>query len=226
MHRYERNKIITSDEQEKLKKQKVCIVGCGGLGGYIIEMLARFGVGHLTVVDGDVFDPSNLNRQILCLMNSVGKSKAFTAAERIEAIDPNITVDVIATFVEADNARDILKNHDVVVDALDSNQIRFTVLEMCKELDIPCVHGAIAGWYGQVSTVFPEDNAVRNYLKTVRNKGIELNTGNPSFTPACVASYQASQVLKILLKKGNLLREKILFVDLLNDEFEIIEFRE
>ena len=222
MDRYERNGIITKEEQDKLKGMSVCVIGCGGLGGYVIEMLSRFGIGQLTLVDGDVFNESNLNRQLLCLMQTLKKSKAFTAAERVEAINPDIQVNVIATYVDEDNILNILNGHDVVVDALDSNAARLIVLEACCALGIPCVHGAIAGWYGQVSTVFPEDTFVRTNLSQAKSKGIELELGNPSFTPACIASYQVAETIKVLLNKGALYREQILYIDLLDNEVEII----
>lgn len=221
--RYLRNKIITMSEQNYLREKRVCIIGCGGLGGYVIEMLARFGIGQITVVDGDVFNETNLNRQLFCLMPTLGRSKAFTSAERVETIDPEIRVNVVAAFVQKDNVLDIIKGHDVIVDALDSNTARSIVMDACKASGIPCIHGAIAGWYGQVSTVFPEDVGIRNHLKKANPKGVEMDVGCPSFTPALIASYQVTQTIKVLLGKGALLREKIMFVDLLEDEVEILE---
>lgn len=221
--RYQRNGIVTYEEQMLMKQKKVCVIGCGGLGGYIIEMLSRFGIGTMTVVDGDVFDATNLNRQLLSTLNTLGKSKAFTAAERVENIDSSLTVQVVATVLDRENASDILKGHDVVVDALDSNSARLILLDACKELNIPLVHGAIGGWFGQVSTVFPEDEFIRSRVRGMANKGIEKQIGNPSFTPACIASIQVAEVVKVLLGRGELLREKIMFIDLLNNEIEILD---
>ncbi|MCA0386210.1 MAG: HesA/MoeB/ThiF family protein [Firmicutes bacterium] len=221
--RYQRNGIVSYEEQLLMKQKKVCVIGCGGLGGYIIEMLTRFGIGTMTVVDGDVFDATNLNRQLLSTLNTLGKSKAFTAAERVENIDSSLTVQVVATVLDRENASDILKGHDVVVDALDSNSARLILLDACRDLDIPLVHGAIGGWFGQVSTVFPEDEFIRSRVRGMANKGIEKQIGNPSFTPACIASIQVAEVVKVLLGRGELLREKIMFIDLLNNEIEILD---
>jgi len=223
LDRYQRNGIITYEEQLLMKQKKVCVVGCGGLGGYIIEMLSRFGIGTMSVVDGDVFDATNLNRQLFSTINTLGKSKAFTAAERVETIDSSLTIQVVATILDRENASDILKGHDVVVDALDSNSARLILLYACKELNIPLVHGAIGGWFGQVSTVFPEDEFIRSRVRGMANKGIEKLIGNPSFTPACIASIQVAEIIKVLLGRGELLREKIMFIDLLNNEIEILE---
>ncbi len=223
MNRYQRNGIVSRDEQALMRQKKVCVIGCGGLGGYIIEMLARFGIGTITVVDGDVFDETNLNRQLLSVMETIGKSKVFTASERIAAIDPNIIVNVNALFLDQENVYDIIRGHDVVVDALDTNNVRSVVLNACQTLGIPMVYGAIAGWYGQVSTVFPEDSWVKLQLMGTPEKGVEKQIGNPSFTPACIASVEVAEVIKILLGRGELLREKIMFIDLLNNEVEILE---
>lgn len=223
MNRYQRNGIVSRDEQAMMRQKKVCVIGCGGLGGYIIEMLARFGIGTITVVDGDVFDETNLNRQLLSVMETIGKSKVFTASERIAAIDPNIIVNVNALFLDQENVYDIIRGHDVVVDALDTNNVRSVVLNACQTLGIPMVYGAIAGWYGQVSTVFPEDSWVKLQLMGTPEKGVEKLIGNPSFTPACIASVEVAEVIKILLGRGELLREKIMFIDLLNNEVEILE---
>lgn len=221
--RHDRNGIMSQEEQEKLFQRKVCVVGCGGLGGYVLEMLVRLGVGTVSIVDGDVFQLSNLNRQLLSLTDNMGTSKVFSAYERCLAIDPDIQVNPIAVYIDEDNIMDIIAGHDMVIDALDSNEARAIVLKACKESEIPCIYGAIAGWYGQVSTVFPEDVLVRQYIIQSRNKGVETFMGNPSFSPACVASYQVAEAIKVLINKGSLLREKIMFLDLLNNEVEFME---
>lgn len=223
MNRYDRNRIITLEEQAYLADRKVCVIGCGGIGGYSIEMLARFGIGTLTVVDGDVFCESNLNRQLLCLSHSIGKSKAFTAGERIAAINADIHVNVISAYVDSDNITEIIDGHDIVLDALDSNDVRGIVLNACAVKRTPFVYGAIAGWYGQVATVFPEDIWFRDFLEGLDNKGIEVQIGNPAFTPAMVASIQVSEAVKLLLNKGKLLRNQLLYIDMLNGEIDYIQ---
>lgn len=221
--RHDRNGIISEDEQKKLAQMKICIVGCGGLGGYVLEMLVRFGIGTVSVVDGDVFQDSNLNRQILSMTRNIGTSKVFAAYERGLDIDPDIQVNPIGVFADKDNVMDIISGHDIVIDALDSNEARAIVLEACKKTNIPCVYGAIAGWYGQVSTVFPEDVFVRKYISQTSSKGIETNIGNPSFSPACIASYQVSEAIKVLISRGRLLREEIMFIDLFTNEVEFMK---
>ena len=131
--RYSRNiSTLTVEENEKLECFKVCIVGCGGLGGYIIEMLARIGVGNLTVVDMDVFDESNLNRQIISNERNLGHSKALEAKTRINSINHNVKVKVIEDGFNKNNGINIISDHHVVVDALDSIESRLLLQEYCK----------------------------------------------------------------------------------------------
>ena len=224
MKRYSRNMITLSpDENQRLQTFKVCVIGCGGLGGYVVEMLGRLGIGTITAVDGDVFDESNLNRQILSNMNSLGESKALQAKERMALVNPLITVNAIPERFTEENGKTILEYNDVVVDALDSISSRILLERMAGELGIPLVHGAIAGWYGQVSTIFPGDNTFSKIYPDPTVNGMEKELGNPSFTPALVASIQVSEVLKILIGRGEILRRKLLYLNLLDHEYEIIE---
>ncbi|MPM21777.1 putative adenylyltransferase/sulfurtransferase MoeZ [bioreactor metagenome] len=224
--RYSRNiSTLTPEENEKLKYFKVCIVGCGGLGGYIIEMLARIGIGNLTVVDMDVFDESNLNRQILSCENNLGDSKVFEALKRINSINSDVKVSVVEDGFNEKNGIDVIRNHNVVVDALDNIESRLLLQEYCNKLNIPLVHGAIAGWFGQVCTIMPGDNTLNRIYKN-NSVGVEKKLGNPSFTPANIASIQVSQVIKVLLSKGEILQNQMLVVDLLYNEFNIISLEE
>lgn len=223
--RYERNmKALSPEENEKLKNFSVCVVGCGGLGGYIIEMLGRLGIGHITAVDGDSFSESNLNRQIISSNLNLGRNKAIEAKKRMEIVNDLIEVEAITYFINVDNVWDILKGHHVVIDAVDNIETRFLLQEACEKLKIPFVHGAIAGWYGQVTTIFPGDRTLNNIYKDKNKKGIETTLGNPSFTPAVVASIQVSEAVKLLLNRGEILRNKILMIDLLWQDFQTIEW--
>ncbi|MFT9497881.1 HesA/MoeB/ThiF family protein [Anaerosolibacter sp.] len=224
MKRYERNMTTLSlSENESLKNFKVCVVGCGGLGGYLIEMLGRLGIGSITAVDGDYFDETNLNRQLLSDMASLGVSKAMKAQERMGHVNPFIKIHAVTQRLTHENAGEILQGHHLVVDALDNIPSRVTVQNVAEDLGIPMVHGAIAGWYGQVTTILPGDRTLDLIYPVESAKGIEQTLGNPSFTPALVASIQVSEALKILIGRGELLRKKILYINLLDNEFETID---
>ncbi len=224
MERYRRNlESISREENKTLKNSKICLVGCGGLGGYIIEMLGRLGAGYITAVDSDVFEVSNLNRQILCDESSIGRSKALVAEERMKGINSEIYVRPVKKYLNKENAERIIRGHDLVIDALDSIETRLVLERVCKSLQLPLVHGAIGGWYGQVSSVFPGDDTLSKIYGSGICKGIEKQLGNPSFTPALIASIQVSEAVKILLDRGELLRNKLLLVDLLNNEYTTLE---
>ena len=224
MQRYSRNmNTLSPYENDCLKGFKVCVIGCGGLGGYIIEELGRLGIGTITAVDGDVFEESNLNRQLLSDMNNLGSSKADAAAKRMSKINPLITIVPVEQRLTAENGLAILKGHDVVIDALDNIESRIILERLAEELEIPMVHGAIAGWFGQVTTVFPGDRTLSLLYPEGEKHGIEKELGNPSFTPAVIASLQVAETLKVLIKRGAVLRKRILVINLLNQEYEIIE---
>ena len=224
MDRYSRNlSSISHDENLVLQSSKVCVMGCGGLGGHIIEMLGRLGIGHITAVDSDVFEVSNLNRQLFSDEMSIGKSKALMAVERMKVVNSDVEVIPVTQYIDKTNAKEILGGHELVIDALDNIESRLVLEKACKDLNIPLVHGAIAGWYGQVCTIFPEENTLSKIYSSGISKGMEKRLGNPSFTPALVASMEVSEAVKILLGKGELLRNKLLFLDLLSNEFVTIE---
>jgi molybdopterin/thiamine biosynthesis adenylyltransferase len=214
---------ISPEENLKLKDFKVCVVGCGGLGGYVIEMLGRLGIGHITAVDGDVFDESNLNRQLLSSEKVIGNSKAEVAKSRMAEVNSEIEVTAIRDFLTAENWEKIVNNHDLVIDALDNISARKVLANGCRVAGIPMIHGAIAGWYGQVSTIMPGDETISLLYSHDEEKGIETELGNPSFTPALVASIETAEALKVLLGRGEVLSKKVLSIDLLNQEYEIFE---
>ncbi|MBE0451386.1 MAG: HesA/MoeB/ThiF family protein [Clostridia bacterium] len=223
MIRYLKNKNMLSQEEcDLLLSKSVCIVGCGGLGGYILEMIGRIGVGKITAVDGDVFDLTNLNRQLLCTEEHIGFGKAETAKERMSKVNSDVAFTAISEYLTEENAEEILRGHDLVIDALDSIAARFILQETASKLGIPMIYGAIAGWYGQVSTIMPGSNFLDKVYANHEGKGHEAQLGNPSFSPALVASIEVSEAVKVLIGRGETLDGKLLMIDLLNNDFEVI----
>lgn len=226
MHRarYDRNReLISEREQERLTEAVVAVVGLGGLGGHSSEELARMGIGHLILIDFDVFDESNLNRQLFATEETLGHSKAEKARERLTMVNSDIVYSVHDVPLTSDNARELLLGAEIVVDALDSIPTRLILKDACRELGIPLVYGAIGGWYGQVSFIEPGDDTLDLLYPDPTAQGIEKKLGNPSFTPALVASIQVAETLKYLLGKGNLLKNKVLLIDLLCQDYQILE---
>lgn len=225
MERYSRNMLsLSKEENESLREKKVCVIGCGGLGGYIIEMLGRLGVGTIIAVDGDVFEESNLNRQLLSNMTNLGKSKANEAQSRMKKVNPDIKVIPISENFTENNYKSILSGCHVAIDALDNIKSRLLLQNCCEELGIPLVHGAIGGWYGQVTTILPGDRTLSKIYKGCKGEEIKNPMGNPSFIPALAASIEVSESIKILINRGSSLRNKMLFINLLDNSFDIIEF--
>lgn len=224
--RYQRNRnMINLEEQLKLFRSHVAVIGCGGLGGYVIEELARLGVGHIVAIDPDIFEEHNLNRQILSTPATLGKAKVAAAVERVAEINPAVTVTAIQDAFCLANGAELLAGVHVAVDALDSISYRLELAQVCGTAGIPMVHGAIGGWYGNVATQLPGDTTVQEiYRHWVAGKGIEQQLGNPSFTPAIVASLEVAEVTKILLGKGELLRHRKLTIDLLEMEMHEISY--
>ena len=224
--RYQRNRQMLSTEQQyKLFKSCVAVIGCGGLGGYVIEQLARLGVGRIIAIDPDTFEEHNLNRQLLSSPRLLGHPKALTAKARINEINPAVTLVAVEKAFDGANGASLVAGADVVVDAVDNVNARKALDVVCRELGIPLVHGAIAGWYGHVSTQYPGDDIIEKlYGHADNSPGVESQLGNPSFTPGAAASFQVAEVCKIISGEGELLRHRKLHIDLLAMETEDVPF--
>ena len=210
---------ISTEEQLKLAESKIAVIGAGGLGGNVILLLARVGIGSLVVVDQDFFDESNLNRQALCNVNSLGTPKAHEAVSAVRTINPGVTVFPHQIKLDASNAEGILAGSDVVVDALDNVPDRFLLEGAARKLGIPLVHGTLAGFEGWIMTIFPGDPGLKNIYGADEAKRIDQESpqavlGVPGVTPFLIAAFQAMEVLKILLGRGNIFRDRMIHVDL------------
>lgn len=223
--RYVRNLgAITLHEQEKLKTSRVCLVGCGGLGGYLAEFLGRMGVGCITAVDPDCFEMSNLNRQVLARENNLGQSKAEELRTRMARVNPNVQVRSVVTCLNADNAARLIEGHDLVLDGLDNIAARLTLQRVCRELGIPLIHGAVEGWFGQIATVLPGDDTLSR-LYPGFGESDSVDSRHPSvlsFAACMVASVQAAEAAKLLLGKEPSFRDQVLFLDLMSNGFDIL----
>ncbi|MDY6971293.1 MAG: HesA/MoeB/ThiF family protein [Thermodesulfobacteriota bacterium] len=223
--RYLRNSSLLSlNEQKRLLESKVLLVGLGGLGGTIAELLARVGIGRLVVADGDQFEENNLNRQILSSEKVLGESKTKVAFERLTEINSAIHIDPIDRYLGEGDLDVILNGVDVAVDALDNFSDRFLLERKCSQYDIPLVHGAVGGAWGQVSVIYPRDPGLRLIYgeeHDLPETGIEAILGNLSPTVGAVASIQVMEVIKVLTGKGVPLRNRIIFLDLMEGQIEV-----
>ena len=217
--RYLRNIPALSEEEcHLLRRKRVLIVGCGGLGGNLISIFLRIGVGSLRIVDGDVFEATNLNRQLFSSIPALGHNKARIALQRATNINPDVHVDVVEEFLTKKNALELIHGCDIVMDALDNVDGRRILAAACKKAGVPLVYGAISGWVAQAAISMPGDGLIEKLYPedvVVRDKSVL------SFTPSLCASMQASLCVKLLT--GRPVETGTLYhFDLLNQEFETI----
>ena len=219
--RYARNiPALTEEEWGVLQQKRVLVVGCGGLGGHLIDQLTRIGIGAIRAVDGDVFEPSNLNRQLLSKVSLLGISKAKTAAEHIHLVNPDIEAQCVEAFMTKDNVQALLADCDAVLDGLDNPESRKLLAAACASSNIPYIYGAISGWVAQAAISMPGDHLMELLYpeETVLGDKSVL-----SFTPALCAALQTSLCVKLLVGRP-VNTGTIYYFDLLNQEFEIIPF--
>lgn len=225
--RYLRNTgTIGLDGQIKLLQSAVAVVGAGGLGGTIIELLARQGIGHIIIIDNDRFAEQNLNRQLMSTEKNLGDYKATVAAKRVKDINSAVTVTTFLEKLTKENAHRLLKDAKVVADGLDNLPSRFAVEEACRDLRIPFVHGTIAGFSGQLTTIFPQDaglSCIYGSSDSLPEQGIEVKIGNPSATPAMIAAWQVQEIVKIITGIGKPLRNHLLMLDAMEGIADNIE---
>jgi len=216
--RYLRNiGTIGLDGQIKLLQSTVAVVGAGGLGSTVIELLARQGIGHLVTIDNDRFAEQNLNRQIMSTEGNLRKYKVTVVSKRVKEINSATTVTTFRERLTRDNAEKLLGSAQVVVDGLDNLSSRLVVEQACRQLAIPYVYASIGGFSGQLMTIFPGDVGLSSLYgsscDTLPEQGVETRIGNPPATVAMIAALQVQEVVKIITGVGTPIRNQILFVD-------------
>jgi molybdopterin/thiamine biosynthesis adenylyltransferase len=204
------------DGQAQLLRSTAAIVGLGGLGGYVAEGLARMGVGRLVLIDGDTFEEHNLNRQVLSSEGLLGTMKTAAARARIEELNGAVEVVTHPVMLAIENAGRLLAGADVVVDALDRLPTRLVLQRAAGRAGIPMIHGSIAGFLGQVMTILPGDPGLATLYgeDELPERGLEADLGTPAATAMAVAAWEAQEVVKLLAGKGDLLRGRLMVMDM------------
>ena len=227
--RYARNmRSFSHADQAVLLGANAAVIGLGGLGGTVVEILARLGVGRLTLVDGDRFEDSNLNRQLLSTVELLGRPKAEAARRRVEQVNPSVEVAAHACFLTADNAPGLLAGCSVAVDCLDNLPARFVLEDACRSAGVPLVSAAVAGASGHLTTVFPSDRGLRLIYgdpSKAPHKGAETALGTLPHGVVCMASLECAEVVKVLLNRGSPLRDRLLLADLTEGRIEVMNLR-
>ncbi len=225
--RYCRNQTSLSNrDQRKLLQSHVAVIGLGGLGGTVTEILARIGVGRLTLIDGDCFDESNLNRQILSSPANLGKAKADIAGQRVNDINPAVNTYPVAAFFSSENGKGLLQGVNLVVDCLDTISDRFVVEAICKTLSLPMVSAAIGGSSGQATVIFPCDPGLRQVYGPPHKtppKGIEATIGTLPFAAVYIAAVECAEVVTILLGKSPELQNRLFLADVSDHTSELVD---
>ena len=215
--------------QKKLKAAGVLIVGAGGLGSPLAMYLAAAGIGHLGLVDYDVVDLSNLQRQILHGTRDVGRPKTESALERLEDINPHIAIDTYDVSLNSKNARDIIGGYDLVVDGTDNFPTRYLINDVCVFTGKPFVFGGIFRFYGQVSIFCTEEGPCYRCLFPSPPPADSVPScaegGVLGFLPGTIGTIQASEAVKLILGIGNTLAGRLLTYNALDVDFRIFDVR-
>jgi sulfur-carrier protein adenylyltransferase/sulfurtransferase len=214
--------------QQKLVNAKVLVVGAGGLGCPTLQYLAAAGIGSIGIVDGDTVDETNLQRQILYTTSDVGRLKVEAAKERLNALNPDVTITIYPENLRAENALAIVQDYDFVIDGTDNFAARYVVNDACVKLNKPFVYGAIHKFEGQVSVfnfnggptyrcLFPENPQQRQIPNCAE-------VGVLGVLPGVIGTLQATEVIKLILGIGEPLSGKLKLINLLTNSEQVISF--
>jgi molybdopterin/thiamine biosynthesis adenylyltransferase len=199
------------DGQERLKNAHIFIAGAGGLGSPVSVYLAVAGVGTITIVDMDTVDQTNLNRQILHFDRDIGRKKTESALEKLQEINPDITVKAIDAKIDTANAANLVGQADGIVDAMDNYPTRYLLNEVAIAKEIPFFHGGIHGFYGQATTIIPGTTpCLKCIFPKAPPKEVFPVVG---VTPGIIGTVQANEVLKYLMGIGELLTGRLFIWD-------------
>jgi adenylyltransferase/sulfurtransferase len=230
--RYGRHLIIPEvglEGQRRLKSASVLIIGAGGLGSPLAFYLTAAGVGRIGIVDFDVVDLSNLQRQILHTTKDVGRSKLESAREKLESLNPNVKIETYEMRLTSENALDLIKEYDIVVDGTDNFPTRYLVNDACVFLKKPNVYGSIFRFEGQVSVFYADKGpCYRCLYKEPPPPGLVPSCaegGVLGVLPGIIGTIQALETIKLILGIGEPLIGKLLLFDALKMKFRELKLR-
>lgn len=231
IQRYSRHIILQDvgvEGQEKINNGKVLIIGAGGLGAPVALYLAAAGVGTIGIIDGDVVDLSNLQRQVIHFTPDVNKAKVLSAKEKINQLNPDVKVITYQDFLTAANAMDIIKDYDFVVDGTDNFPVKFLINDACVKAGKPFSHGGILRFEGQTITVLPGTACYRCLFHTPPPTDAVPTCSQAGVLGAIagmLGTIQAAEVLKYLTGVGELLTNRLLTFNAKTMEFRTIKVK-
>lgn len=209
--------MFSENIEPNIKNKTALVIGCGGLGCYVVEYLSRLNIGKIIIADNDVFSESNLNRQLYSSFETLGKSKVEIAKERVKKINPETFIEIHNIYVNKENIEFIAKDCDIVFDCCDNTNTKLMLENFCEKKELVLIHGAIDNVYGQVATVYPGNRT----LSKIYSKEV-TPAKTFSYVPPLIASFQVSEGIKVLTNTGKTLNNKIITIDLRNNEIEIL----
>lgn len=220
--RYLKQLTVRGWNQEKLKSAKVLIVGLGGLGSVSALYLTAAGIGKLRLCDGDRVECSDLNRQILYLEESVGKFKVEEAKKRLASFNPSVEIETVTEFIESQNADELTKGCDLIMDGLDNIESRFVLNEQSVKMQIPYAYGAVQGWEGFVGLFHPPHTAC---LACILRQDVHRPDviPIPGVLPGTIGILQATEALKFIMGVERTLLNHLLIYDSRNLRFDIVK---
>jgi molybdopterin/thiamine biosynthesis adenylyltransferase len=212
LERYKRQMMLFGEEgQERLKKAHIFIAGAGGLGSPVSIYLAVAGIGTITIVDMDVVDQTNLNRQILHYDRDIGRKKTASAEEKLRELNPDIIINAVDVKIDEINAAKLIGRAEGIVDAMDNYPTRYLLNDVAIAKKIPLFHGGIRGFYGQATTIIPGTTPC---LKCIFPKPPPKEVFPVmGVTPGIIGTIQANEVIKYLLGSGELLMGRLFIWD-------------
>jgi len=230
--RYSRHLLLPEvgiEGQQKLKQARVLLIGAGGLGSPLALYLAAAGVGHIGIVDSDVVDMSNLQRQILHSTSMIGHSKLVSARERIEGLNPFIQVETYETWLTSENALEIMSPYDIVIDGTDNFQTRYLTNDACVLLGKPNIYGSIFRFEGQASVfATPQGPCYRCLYPNPPPPGLMPSCaegGVLGILPGIIGTIQATEAIKLILGQGRFLIGRLLLFDALQMHFHEMQIQ-
>lgn len=209
---------LTMAQTEKIKDTKVAVIGAGALGQMAAHELVRSGFEKIVLIDKDVMDEGNLNRQLYASHSTLGQLKVEVLAEQLRDIYPDVQLTVYPDFLDVNNGQQLAGDADIIVDCVDDIQVKLYLEQLACELGIPMVHGAVEGWYGQTAVIYPGDALLQILYHKKKKQAISALVT----TVNTIASLQVNEVIKIAIENENILRHKVLFADLLTGNFSSI----
>ncbi|MFX1314631.1 MAG: ThiF family adenylyltransferase [Promethearchaeota archaeon] len=214
--------------QQKLLNSKISLIGLGALGSPVAYYLAAAGIGSLKIIDNDKVESSNLHRQILHFTKDLNRWKTESATEKLNMLNPDCNIEIINERITADNSKEILKDSDFVIEGSDNFPTKMLINDTCIYLKIPFTIAGVLRFHGQIMTVIPEEKTAcyRCVFGDVTNGSMGMScseAGVIGFVPGILGCLEANEALKHILRIGELLTNKILYVDLLRNTFNFID---